>query len=355
MVTDNHNESVWNHVTPPECLPNPSILRFASNNSWVPAEEPLHADIDVTKAKVCEVGPGIAFANHLLKRDPAVGVIGLVPCAIGGTTLNEWLPAAKAYYNQMLVRTYGALRASNNGGQIRALLWYQGESEAKGKDYPSPFASNLEIFFNSLRHDFGLPALPIIQVALPSATYGSYVKDIRKFQLELKLPMLSTVDANGLQLQNDSVHLTSTAQVQLGIAMANAFLQISHTTPTDSETTASASYHHVSVNVNNFSTVNDSTGSNEVSISSSGNQVAPPKATNKTKRNLPKMPDPDAKVITLLPKTQLAANRFVYEICNKRFKRYENLQLHIRGHNLSWKLKQRSSKEVKNKAYICLP
>nr|GLL44083.1 probable carbohydrate esterase At4g34215 [Ipomoea trifida] len=191
MVTDNHNESVWNHVTPPECLPNPSILRFASNNSWVPAEEPLHADIDVTKAKVCEV-------------------------------------AAKAYYNQMLVRTYGAVRASNNGGQIRALLWYQGESEAKGKDYPSPFASNLEIFFNSLRHDFGLPALPIIQVALPSATYGSYVKDIRKFQLELKLPMLSTVDANGLQLQNDSVHLTSTAQVQLGIAMANAFLQISH-------------------------------------------------------------------------------------------------------------------------------
>nr|GMD31393.1 probable carbohydrate esterase At4g34215 [Ipomoea batatas] len=205
MVIDKHNESVWNHVTPPECLPNPSILRFASNNSWVPAEEPLHADIDVTKAKVCEVGPGIAFANHLLKRDPAVGVIGLVPCAIGGTTLNEWLPAAKAYYNQMLVRTYGALRASNNGGQIRALLWYQ-----------------------ALRHDFGLPALPIIQVALPSATYGSYVKDIRKFQLELKLPMLSTVDANGLQLQNDSVHLTSTAQVQLGIAMANAFLQISH-------------------------------------------------------------------------------------------------------------------------------
>nr|GLL44081.1 probable carbohydrate esterase At4g34215 [Ipomoea trifida] len=228
MVIDKHNESVWNHVTPPECLPNPSILRFASNNSWVPVEEPLHADIDVTKAKVCEVGPGIAFANHLLKRDPEVGVIGLVPCAIGGTTLNEWLPAAKAYYNQMLVRTYGAMRASNNGGQIRALLWYQGESEAKGKDYPSPFASNLEIFFNSVRHDFGLPALPIIQVALPSATDDSYVKDIRKFQLELKLPMLSTVDANGSQLQNDSVHLTSTAQVHLGIAMANAFLQISH-------------------------------------------------------------------------------------------------------------------------------
>nr|GLL44085.1 probable carbohydrate esterase At4g34215 [Ipomoea trifida]GMD79332.1 probable carbohydrate esterase At4g34215 [Ipomoea batatas] len=117
MVTDKNNESVWNHVTPLECSSNPSILRFASNNSCVPAKELLHADIDVTKANVCRVGPGMAFVNHLLKIDPAFRVIGLVPCAIRGTTLNEWLPATKAYYNQMLSRTYAALR--NGGGQIR--------------------------------------------------------------------------------------------------------------------------------------------------------------------------------------------------------------------------------------------
>nr|GMD81888.1 protein indeterminate-domain 2-like [Ipomoea batatas] len=152
-----------------------------------------------------------------------------------------------------------------------------------------------------------------------------------------------SIPSSAIERIQSGVHITDfqlTLQTQLPTKMAAASPQPAMTpTPTDSETTASASYHHVSVNVNNFSTVNDSTGSNEVSISSSGNQVAPPKATNKTKRNLPKMPDPDAKVITLLPKTQLAANRFVYEICNKRFKRYENLQLHIRGHNLSLKLK----------------
>nr|GLL29626.1 probable carbohydrate esterase At4g34215 [Ipomoea trifida] len=117
MVTDKNNESVWNHVTPLECSSNPSILRFASNNSCVPAKELLHADIDVTKANVCGVGPEMTFVNHLLKIDPAFRVIGLLPCAIRGTTLNEWLPATKAYYNQMLSRTYAALR--NGGGQIR--------------------------------------------------------------------------------------------------------------------------------------------------------------------------------------------------------------------------------------------
>ncbi|KAG5080069.1 hypothetical protein JHK86_004134 [Glycine max] len=73
----------------------------------------------------------------------------------------------------------------------------------------------------------------------------------------------------------------------------------------------------------------------------------------KKKRNLPGNPDPDAEVIALSPKTLLATNRFVCEICNKGFQRDQNPQLHRRGHNLPWKLKQRSNKEVKKKAYVC--
>lgn len=75
--------------------------------------------------------------------------------------------------------------------------------------------------------------------------------------------------------------------------------------------------------------------------------------TIKKKRNLPGNPDPDAEVIALSPKTLLTTNRFVCEICNKGFQRDQNLQLHRRGHNLPWKLKQRNSKEIKKKAYVC--
>jgi Zinc-finger double-stranded RNA-binding len=50
----------------------------------------------------------------------------------------------------------------------------------------------------------------------------------------------------------------------------------------------------------------------------------------------------------------MTTNRFICEICNKGFQRDQNLQLHRRGHNLPWKLKQRPSKEmIRKKVYIC--
>ncbi|MED6138425.1 hypothetical protein PIB30_074119 [Stylosanthes scabra] len=79
----------------------------------------------------------------------------------------------------------------------------------------------------------------------------------------------------------------------------------------------------------------------------------PPAPPRKKKRNLPGMPDPEAEVVALSPKTLLATNRFVCEICNKGFQRDQNLQLHRRGHNLPWKLRQRATKEVRKKVYVC--
>lgn len=84
-------------------------------------------------------------------------------------------------------------------------------------------------------------------------------------------------------------------------------------------------------------------------IENHNNQPPPPKK----RRSLPGNPDPSAEVIALSPESLLATNRFLCEICNKGFQRDQNLQLHRRGHNLPWKLKQRTSKEIRKKVYIC--
>ncbi|CAI0473320.1 unnamed protein product [Linum tenue] len=117
-------------------------------------------------------------------------------------------------------------------------------------------------------------------------------------------------------------------------------------------------------NMSNLTT----SASGEASISSSGggrelnqNNYHPPpeippsnQPPPKKKRNMPGNPDPDSEVISLSPTTLMATNRFLCEICNKGFQRDQNLQLHRRGHNLPWKLKQRAKNEVvKKKVYVC--
>ncbi|KAI4378336.1 hypothetical protein MLD38_015827 [Melastoma candidum] len=63
--------------------------------------------------------------------------------------------------------------------------------------------------------------------------------------------------------------------------------------------------------------------------------------------------DPEAEVIALSPKTLMTTNRFLCKICGKGFQRDQNLQLHRRGHNLPWKLKQRTGKEPRKRVYVC--
>ncbi|KAK1272544.1 Zinc finger protein MAGPIE [Acorus gramineus] len=89
------------------------------------------------------------------------------------------------------------------------------------------------------------------------------------------------------------------------------------------------------------------------SSSTPSSSMAPAPPPQKKRRNLPGTPNPDAEVIALSPKTLMATNRFICEVCNKGFQREQNLQLHRRGHNLPWKLRQKSTKEVKRKVYLC--
>ncbi|URE05914.1 C2H2 zinc finger protein [Musa troglodytarum] len=103
----------------------------------------------------------------------------------------------------------------------------------------------------------------------------------------------------------------------------------------------------------NMSNLTSASGEASVSSNQQSSFASPNPNPTKKKRNLPGNPDPDAEVIALSPKTLMATNRFVCEICSKGFQRDQNLQLHRRGHNLPWKLKQRSSKEVRKKVYIC--
>ncbi|XP_027092385.1 probable carbohydrate esterase At4g34215 [Coffea arabica] len=211
-------DGIWDGIIPPECKSNPFIRRLSANLSWEEATEPLHRDIDVNKT--CGIGPGMAFANSVLQGDPSSGYIGLVPCAVGGTNISQWARGTDLY-NQLIRRARAAVQS---GGIIRALLWYQGESDTVSFEDARRYKSNLQRFLTDVRSGLQSPILPVFQVALASGE-GPYVEIVRQAQLGAELPNVRCVDAKGLELQPDNLHLTAQAQVQLGEMLADAFFQ----------------------------------------------------------------------------------------------------------------------------------
>lgn len=175
----NTQKMVWDGIVPPKCQPNKSILRFSANSVWEEAHEPLHWDIDVNKTN--GIGPGMPFAHEILaKAGNKSGVIGLVPCAIGGTHLREWVKGTQNY-----TRLINRIKASEaQGGKIQGLLWYQGESDAAVEEESKFYESNLTKFYTDLRTDTNHPDLPIILVRhLPLFCFSFNITCGRRFEL----------------------------------------------------------------------------------------------------------------------------------------------------------------------------
>ncbi|XP_049400717.1 probable carbohydrate esterase At4g34215 [Solanum stenotomum] len=209
---------VWDGYVPPECHRNPAIHRLNGNSIWEVAQEPLHEDIDFNKT--CGIGPTMVFANIVLEMDPQFGKIGLIPCAIGGTSIDKWSQGSRLY-NDMIKRARIALQ---DGGTIQGILWYQGERDALTLKKAKSYKRKLEKLYGDVRNDLNSPLLPIFQVALASGE-GPFMAEVREAQLGINLDNVITVDALGLPLEQDALHLTTQAQVQLGYKLADAFLK----------------------------------------------------------------------------------------------------------------------------------
>ncbi|XP_049392790.1 probable carbohydrate esterase At4g34215 [Solanum stenotomum] len=214
----------WDGIIPHECQPNPNnILRLSVTIKWEIAHEPLNYAVDCLHN--CGVGPGMAFANAILKQEPNFGVIGLVPCSKSGTGIHAWI-RGNMPYDQLISRAKFSLK---HGGTIRGLLWFHGESDTKDKYTARYYKAKVIKFIQDLRDDLNSPLLPVIVVVLrypkkPFDRKFKFVNVVRQAQMDIDLPNVIKVDANGLPVESDGLHLTTQGQIQLGNMMAQAFL-----------------------------------------------------------------------------------------------------------------------------------
>ncbi|KAJ3679821.1 hypothetical protein LUZ60_016099 [Juncus effusus] len=202
-----------------------SVLRLNRWLYWETAREPLHYDIDVNKT--CGVGPGLVFAKTLLRKERYYSddlVIGLVPCAVGGTKIDKWSRESNLY-KSMVNRAKASAEKKRGGGKIEALLWFQGETDTISLEDAETYGDKMEILVRNIRADLDLPNLPVIQVALASGE-GNYTSIVREKQKGINLRNVRTVDAYGLPLNEDQLHLSTQAQIKLGKMLAQSYLSL---------------------------------------------------------------------------------------------------------------------------------
>jgi sialate O-acetylesterase len=225
-----------------EVLPHPKVMAYMIDNTWQLARDPMHrqdgsnylayapaatSTKEALEYLVATKGSslGLPFAKELVN---ATGrPIGLIPCALGGTTMDQWGADLKDKGGDSM---YGAMleRFRATGSHVRGILWYQGESDASPPELADAFKEKFLRFVEEVRRDFDAPRLPfyyvqIGRVAVPSED-NSWNK-IQWAQLECERLMApgAMVPAVDLEL-DDNVHLGGRALQTLGQRLAKIVL-----------------------------------------------------------------------------------------------------------------------------------
>ncbi|MPR32806.1 sialate O-acetylesterase [Salmonirosea aquatica] len=205
---------------------NDQIWVMNAQNEWVMAHDPLHFD----KPGIAGVGPGLAFAQKWLEINPKKN-IGLIPCAVGGSGIDDWQVGAKHAqtgifpYDAMLKR----VKEAQKQGKIKAILWHQGESDsspAKNKVYEA----KLTEFFGRLRKDLHAPKTPIIMGTLGDFFVDKNPNAAQINEIITNYPknhrQVYAVSSAGLIHKGDTTHFDTQSARDLGIRYAEKLWEI---------------------------------------------------------------------------------------------------------------------------------
>ena len=223
LLAGQSNMAGRGYVEPEDKVPNARVLMLDSTGRWVPAVDPVHFD-----KPVAGVGPGRAFGLALAAHDPGA-VIGLVPTAVGGTSITSWVPggydaATKTHPYDDAVRR---IRLARTSGTIVAILWHQGESDSNARGV-AEYETRLRDVIARLRTATGAPNARFLIGELghfaekPWTPERAAIDSIHRL-VAATTPNAAYVSSEGLAHRGDTLHFSAPAARELGRRYAAEF------------------------------------------------------------------------------------------------------------------------------------
>ncbi|TDI77226.1 MAG: sialate O-acetylesterase [Bacteroidetes bacterium] len=207
--------------------PHPRVFVLDKNDKWVIATEPLHFD----KPKVRGTGPGLAFAKEIAKQNPEIR-IGLVPTAVGGSGIETWAPGG--YHEKTGLYPWDdavrRLRVAMQSGELKAILWHQGESDSRPERAPQ-YEKRLHDLIRRFRNIASDEQLPFIIGQLGQFkewSDGRQLVNAVHENVPAQIERTRFVSSDGLTDIGDGTHFDARSARELGRRYADAYADILH-------------------------------------------------------------------------------------------------------------------------------
>ena len=190
--------------------PNARLLEW-SERGWHIAADPLDP-VDSQAG----IGPGMTFGLQVMRHQPGA-TIGLVMCASGGTSIDEWQPGGALYENCIT-------SARATGATVAGILFLQGETDARRARTAAQWYDRFRTMLAGWRRDLGTKPLFLL------GQIGTLDQGRFPAQTELRVAQARAADAEPdvclvrtADLPNDGVHFTVPAYRVIGARFATAW------------------------------------------------------------------------------------------------------------------------------------
>lgn len=214
-------------VEPQDTISDPRIISINKENSLIYAKEPLH----YYQPKLTGLDCGMSFAHELITQLNENTIVLLLPCAVGGSSINYWLN--DSIFNGVHLKSnfIEKVELAKKYGTLKGILWHQGESDAFEDKIPV-YENNLKELFTFFRKYTENDSLPIIMGELGTYPTKETMKNNWNSINEI-IHQVADADKNcsliptsDLTPRPDYIHFDSQSQRILGKRYADKFISI---------------------------------------------------------------------------------------------------------------------------------
>lgn len=195
-------------------------IKVLNNGRWQIMWEPLNPDRPTSGISLAT---SFAAAHRL--SFPNIGV-GLIPCAEGGSSLNEWAVGSELF-DHAVAQAKLAMRSS----ELKGILWHQGENDSFQGLFKT-YQQRLSSLEDAFRKELDCPDIPFIVGGLgdflAGGRYGKYFTEYLNVDQALQTFAAAQtnryyVSAAELTANQDGLHFDAASLRKFGIRYFEAY------------------------------------------------------------------------------------------------------------------------------------